>query len=96
VAEDEAEPPRYGIVKNLGDFNIIRAAFHEWIGIVQDVVRHPRHTLGYLFGPPGWSHDGSRETSHHLKAAWQVRQRQVSDATGSDNPSAPRVAASSR
>jgi len=24
--------------------------------------------LGYLFGPPGWSHDGSRLTSEELRA----------------------------
>lgn len=74
VAEDRAEPPRYGIVKNLGDFNILRAAFHEWVSIGHDLIRHPRHALGYLFGPPGWSHDGSRQTSAHIRAAWAARQ----------------------
>jgi hypothetical protein len=24
--------------------------------------------MGYLFGPPGWSHDGSRLTSEELRA----------------------------
>ena len=33
----------------------------------------PRHALGYIFGPPGWSHDGSRDTSHTLKAKWRAR-----------------------
>ncbi|PZQ64044.1 MAG: C-5 sterol desaturase [Phenylobacterium zucineum] len=61
-------PCRYGLVHNLATFNILRVAFHEWGGIVRDVVRHPRHALGYVFGPPGWSHDGSRETSHAIKA----------------------------
>jgi sterol desaturase/sphingolipid hydroxylase (fatty acid hydroxylase superfamily) len=73
VPEDEAEPPRYGIVKNLGDFNIIRVAFHEWAAIGQDLARHPRYALGYLFGPPGWSHDGSRQTSEQIRAAWEER-----------------------
>ncbi len=73
VAEDE--PPRYGIVKNLGDFNIVRAAFHEWASIGQDLwrARSPREAAGYLFGPPGWSPDGSRQTSTALKAAWARR-----------------------
>ena len=52
----------------MATFNILRVAFHEWIGIAQDVVRNPRHALGYIFGPPGWSHDGSRETSAMIKA----------------------------
>jgi len=61
-------PCKYGVVKNLGTFNLLRVAFHEWIAMGADVLRHPRHALGYVFGPPGWSHDGSRETSHALKA----------------------------
>ena len=52
----------------IATFNILRVAFHEWIAMGQDLVRHPRHALGYVFGPPGWSHDGSRETSHAIKA----------------------------
>jgi len=66
--ELDTEPCRYGLVKNMATFNILRVAFHEWIGIAQDVVRNPRHALGYIFGPPGWSHDGSRETSAMIKA----------------------------
>ena len=66
--ELDEEPCRYGLVKNMATFNILRVAFHEWAGIAQDVVRHPRHALGYIFGPPGWSHDGSRETSAMIKA----------------------------
>jgi sterol desaturase/sphingolipid hydroxylase (fatty acid hydroxylase superfamily) len=66
--ELDAEPCRYGLVKNLATFNILRVAFHEWLATAQDIVRHPRHALGYLFGPPGWSHDGSRETSAMIKA----------------------------
>ncbi len=67
-----AEPCRYGVVKNLGTFNILRVAFHEWIAMAADVSRHPRHLLGYVFGPPGWSHDASRETSAMIKARARV------------------------
>ncbi len=66
--ELDAEPCRYGIVKNLGTFNIVRVAFHEWIAMATDVARHPRYLMGYIFGRPGWSHDGSRETSGMIKA----------------------------
>jgi sterol desaturase/sphingolipid hydroxylase (fatty acid hydroxylase superfamily) len=65
--ELDAEPCRYGVVKNLATFNILRVAFHEWIAMAADVARHPRHALGYIFGPPGWSHDGARETSAMIK-----------------------------
>jgi len=75
--ELDDEKPRYGIVHNLGDFNILRAVFHEWAQIGRDLVRQPRHALGWLFGPPGWSPDGSRETSHQLKARWAAAQSQT-------------------
>ncbi len=76
VPEEESDPPRYGIVKNLGDFNILRVAFHEWMGIGKDLAgsRSVREVIGYVLGPPGWSPDGSRDTSHTLKAKWQARE----------------------
>ncbi len=82
IPETDAEPPRYGLVKNLGDFNILRVAFHEWIGIGKDLAgsRSIREVLGYLFGPPGWSPDGSRETSKTLKAKWVERQKAEAEA----------------
>jgi len=63
VAERREEPPRYGIVHNLGTFNPIRIALHEYAGIGRDLVRRDLswgQRFGYLFGPPGWRHDGSR------------------------------------
>jgi sterol desaturase/sphingolipid hydroxylase (fatty acid hydroxylase superfamily) len=66
--ELDEEPCRYGVVRNLATFNLLRVAFHEWIAIAQDLARSPRHALGWLFGPPGWSPDGSRSTSATLKA----------------------------
>lgn len=74
--ERDDEAPRYGIVKDLGSFNILWAAFHEWIGIARDVWAAPtwRARLGYMFGEPGWSHDGSRDTSETIRARWRARQ----------------------
>lgn len=68
--------PRYGIIKNLGSFNLLWAAFHEWIGIAKDVATVPgiRNKLGYIFRPPGWSHDGSRDTSDTIKARWREQE----------------------
>lgn len=72
VPEDDAEKPRYGIVKNLGTFNPFVIAFNEWIGIVRDLAsaRSLRDVIGYTLGPPGWSPDGSRLTSKRLKERW--------------------------
>ncbi len=72
VPEDDAEKPRYGIVKNLGSFNPFIIAFNEWIGIFKDLAsaRSLREVVGYTLGPPGWSPDGSRMTSAKLKERW--------------------------
>lgn len=72
IPEDDAEKPRYGIVKNLGSFNPFVIAFNEWIGIIKDVAsaKSLRDAIGFMFGPPGWSPDGSRMTSAKLKERW--------------------------
>ena len=70
--EDAHTRIHYGIVHQLGHFNLVKAVFHEWIAIARDVWRAPwRHKLGYLWREPGWSHDGSRETSDMIRARWE-------------------------
>ncbi len=76
VPELDEDLPRYGIVKNIGTFNPLKVAFHEWIAMFSDALSPGltvRQRLGYLFMPPGWSHDGSRKTSDSLKAAYVRR-----------------------
>ncbi|HEY1631112.1 MAG TPA: sterol desaturase family protein [Rhizomicrobium sp.] len=83
VAEDAADPPRYGIVKNLATFNPLRIAVHEWVGMAGDLVRARslRDAAGYVFGPPGWSPDGRSETSETIRENWQrYRSAQLSGA----------------
>ncbi len=71
VEELPEDMPRYGIVRNIGTFNPVRVAFHEWAGMMKDVFAPGlslRQRLMYMAAPPGWSHDGSRKTSEDLKA----------------------------
>lgn len=67
--QEEENRPTYGLTKNLTTHNPFRVAFHEWADIARDVRRAGslRNALGYLFGPPGWSHDGSRKTTKQLR-----------------------------
>ena len=72
--ETNEEPIRYGIIKQLGSFNLLWSVFHEWIGMLSDIWRAPwRHKLSYLLREPGWSHDGSRDTSDTIRARWLAR-----------------------
>ena len=72
VGEVDAEPCRYGITANLGTFNPLRIAFHEWAAMVRDVwrARSWRERVGYIFGPPGWRPDGSGHTSDEIRRRW--------------------------
>ena len=73
TGERDDDPVHYGIVRQLGSFNVIWAAFHEWAGIARDVWRAPWGAkLGYAWRVPGWSHDGSRDTSDMIRERWQA------------------------
>jgi sterol desaturase/sphingolipid hydroxylase (fatty acid hydroxylase superfamily) len=83
VPEREDDRPVYGIVKQLGSFNLLWAATHEWVGIARDVWSAPglANKLRYALMPPGWSHDGSRETSETIKERWEeIRAKRESEA----------------
>jgi sterol desaturase/sphingolipid hydroxylase (fatty acid hydroxylase superfamily) len=73
-AEDPAEPPRYGIVKQLGTFNPVKIAVHEYVDIARDLKRRRglKAWAMTLFGPPGWAPDGGK-TSADIRAEWQAR-----------------------
>jgi hypothetical protein len=91
VAERRDERPRYGIVKDIGTYNPLRIAFHEWLAIARDLrtARSPREAAGYLFGPPGWSLDGSRETSEMIRARWRASLAQQASSSAFASRSMP-------
>jgi sterol desaturase/sphingolipid hydroxylase (fatty acid hydroxylase superfamily) len=67
--QKEEERPTYGLTKNINSYNPVQIAFHEWVDMGRDVARSGsfRQVIRYLFGPPGWSHDGSRKTTRQLR-----------------------------
>jgi sterol desaturase/sphingolipid hydroxylase (fatty acid hydroxylase superfamily) len=69
VAERAEDRPRFGIVGNLGTFNPIKVAFHEWWAIANDLrrARSVREAWWYMWGRPGWRPDGARRTSRDIK-----------------------------
>ncbi|GAB3336730.1 sterol desaturase family protein [Larkinella ripae] len=67
--QKEEERPTYGLTQNIDTHNPIRIAFHEWVAMGRDVTKAGsiKNAAKYLFGPPGWSHDGSRKTTRQLR-----------------------------
>lgn len=66
----EYQKIKYGLTSNIDNPNAINLVFHEWKNISTDISRKDisfRKKLLYLFGPPGWSHDGSRLTSDQMR-----------------------------
>jgi len=68
---EKYQPIKYGLTKNLENPNAVNIVFHEWNQIVKDVFQKNitlKQRMLYLFGPPGYSHDGSRSTSNEMRA----------------------------
>ena len=71
----ETERVIYGLTTDIKTFNLVKIGFHEVVAIARDVRRAPtlRGKLGYMFAPPGWSHDGSTQTATELQKALRAR-----------------------
>ena len=66
---NEDETVVYGLTANINTYNPVTMVFHEWKALYNDfkIAKGLKNKLGYVFGPPGWSHDGSRKTSSQLR-----------------------------
>jgi sterol desaturase/sphingolipid hydroxylase (fatty acid hydroxylase superfamily) len=66
----EYQPITYGLTTNLVKPNAFSVIFHEWRQILTDSTQKNipfKARLQYIFGRPGWSHNGSRLTSNQLR-----------------------------
>lgn len=67
--EDPLVPVEYGTLKNVQYKNYLDIIFNEYNQIIRD-TRQPvslKEKLKYIFGPPGYSHDGSRKTARQMQ-----------------------------
>jgi sterol desaturase/sphingolipid hydroxylase (fatty acid hydroxylase superfamily) len=70
LSAEEYQPIVYGLTKPLEKETPVNIVFHEWKNIWKDQCRKGltfKQRWNYLFGPPGWSHDGSTYTSDELR-----------------------------
>ena len=71
LSKEKYQPIKYGLTTNIKNPNALNIIFHEWQQIWKDVFQKNitlSQKMGYLFGPPGYSHDGSRKTSEEMRA----------------------------
>lgn len=73
--EEEKEDVIYGLTSNIKTYNPITLVFHECQAIWHDLKKPStlKDKLMYIFGPPGWSHDGSKKTSTQLRKELKLR-----------------------
>lgn len=69
ASENKQEEVIYGLTKNINSYNPITMVFHEWKEIRIDLKKATtlKQKLLYVFGPPGWSHDGSKKTARQMR-----------------------------
>jgi sterol desaturase/sphingolipid hydroxylase (fatty acid hydroxylase superfamily) len=75
--EEEKEAVRFGLTENIHSHRPDKVLFHEWQNILRD-LRKPvglKAKFMYIFGPPGWSHDGSKKTSQQLREEMEKANR---------------------
>jgi sterol desaturase/sphingolipid hydroxylase (fatty acid hydroxylase superfamily) len=72
-AEQPDDPVRYGLQKEIKDRGPVNIVLHEFRAILHDILRPLplKQRLQYLFAPPGWSHDGSTQTSQQQQRTAQ-------------------------
>lgn len=65
--------PKYGILKDPETYNPIRLNTHVFEDIWHDLksAKNMKESLMYIFGPPGWSPDGSTLTAKQLQRELQ-------------------------
>ncbi|BFP43014.1 sterol desaturase family protein [Muricauda sp. SCSIO 64092] len=61
---DDRIDVKYGVIHSPNSYNPVVILTHEFKDIWRDVKKAKKfsHKLMYIFGPPGWSHDGSTLT----------------------------------
>lgn len=74
---EEYQAIKYGLTKPLEKPTAVSLIFHEWSQIIKDCSRGDiswKQKLRYIFGRPGWSHDGSRMTSEEMRKTESPRE----------------------
>jgi sterol desaturase/sphingolipid hydroxylase (fatty acid hydroxylase superfamily) len=73
--EEDYEKVQFGLTTPINPETPVTVVFHEWKQMLHDlkISKSLKEKWLYIFGKPGWSHDGSRKTSkelaHHYRSS---------------------------
>lgn len=76
LSPQQYEQIHYGVVHPPEKETVPALIFHEWSAIWRDLRRKDisfKQRLQYLFGPPGWSHDGHSMTSEQMRQQEHIK-----------------------
>lgn len=76
LPEDEVV---YGLTHQPEDTGLVNTVFHEFKAMTADVKRAPgfKNKLGYVFNPPGWSHDGSTQVAKVMQQELKEAEQRI-------------------
>ena len=65
TAEDKEDPVEYGTVKNVEYSGYLDIVFNEYTQIIKDTKQKIsfKQKLKYVFGPPGYGHNGEPQNN---------------------------------
>ena len=72
----EEEHPQYGLTTQIKSYNPDKIALNEWLNMAKDITQKYKfkHLFKTIFGPPGWSPDGSTLTVEQMRAKAQQKE----------------------
>jgi len=81
--EDGEEEISYGVIHAPNSYNPLVIVSHEYIDIWKDVkkAKNLKEVFMYIFGPPGWSPDGSTLTVRQMQRQLREAKARANEAT---------------
>ncbi|MFH6603746.1 sterol desaturase family protein [Maribacter algicola] len=72
---------KYGVIHPPKNHNPLEILTHEYKDIWKDMKKSPKlyHKFMYVFGPPGWSHDGSTLTVKQQQRLFEMQKKMNPD-----------------
>lgn len=71
----------FGVTTPPDSYNVWNILMHEYVNIWEDTKKSPKFKdkFMYVFGPPGWSHDGSSKTVKQIRKEMREQAIAVTD-----------------